>query len=642
MSYFNGANTFQFFTRNPRGGSAKALDLKDVQAMNDYCAAHGIRRLPAHAPYTLNACAKDEKLRCFAKDTMVDDLKRLKASGSMGGEPASEKRKEYILDKYEVLSTYFGYSAFREGQEELIDGILGGRDVLGIMPTGAGKSICYQVPALVMPGITLVVSPLISLMMDQVKALNQAGVHAAYINSSLTENQIARALQLAATGQYKIIYVAPERLETERFLRFAMEAPIDMLTVDEAHCISQWGQDFRPSYLKILQFIDALPRRPIISAFTATATTTVKDDIVRILKLRDTKVLVTGFDRQNLFFEVRTGKRKEEQLYHYLQNHPEESGIIYCATRKNVEKVWEYLNMRGLPVAKYHAGLTPEERKANQEDFIYDRKSIVVATNAFGMGIDKSNVRYVLHYNMPQSMENYYQEAGRAGRDGAAAECVIFYSPQDVVINNFLLENKNENSELPAEQLRILKKNDQDRLRAMAGYCKTTYCLRQYILRYFGTCRYRDISGEYCGNCGNCVKAAEHKDYDRYGMGDLWEDEALETESTPWQEEPSKLDDTRRESARRRGKKQTYGTGVYGEKEQELFVLLKAKRLELARQKGLPPYMIFSDKTLLDMCSRMPGTREEMLEVNGVGENKFGRYGEDFLECIREYRQSKE
>ena len=346
------------------------------------------------------------------------------------------------MDKYEALKKYFGYDNFREGQEELIDAILNNRDVLGIMPTGAGKSICYQIPALCMEGITIVVSPLISLMMDQVKALNQAGIHAAYINSALTENQISKALTYAAAGRYKIIYVAPERLETERFLAFACQANICMVTVDEAHCISQWGQDFRPSYLKILQFIDALPYRPVVSAFTATATPVVKEDIARILSLQDPKILVTGFDRENLYFGVKWNKNKDDHLFDYLQNHLEESGIVYCATRKNVDKVCDFLVSRGLPVTKYHAGLTAEERKANQEDFIYDRKPIVVATNAFGMGIDKSNVRYVVHYNMPQSLENYYQEAGRAGRDGAAAECIVLYSPQDTIINRYLIEIK--------------------------------------------------------------------------------------------------------------------------------------------------------------------------------------------------------
>ena len=652
------------------------------------------------------------------------------------------------MDKYEVLSIYFGYDSFRDGQEELIDSILEGRDVLGIMPTGAGKSICYQVPALCMEGITLVVSPLISLMMDQVKALNQAGVHAAYINSSLTETQITKALQNARNGQYKIIYVAPERLETERFLNFALNVRIDMVTIDEAHCISQWGQDFRPSYLKILQFIDRLPTRPVVSAFTATATTVVRNDIVDILRLHNPKVLVTGFDRENLFFEVRTGKNKDEQLYHYLQNHLEESGIIYCATRKNVEKVCEYLEWRGLPVTRYHAGLSPQERKSNQEDFIYDRKPIVVATNAFGMGIDKSNVRYVVHYNMPQSLENYYQEAGRAGRDGMAAECVILYSPQDVHINKFLIENRGENSELTEEQAEAVLKNDRERLWAMAGYCKTTYCLREYILRYFGTSRWKDISGKYCGNCSSCVSASRKRDYEGYGYGGLWEEEGgydsvgyggsrysnsgygnanygessysgrgMETgfDGSGYQKTGyagdgySEEDDVvyfgsmyenaeggidsdgtgkmqaggRRatmgkqsaygtgmygESSRQStygtgmygesGGQSAYGTGVYGEKgthagsagqisleqltpgQQELFKQLKAVRLQIAKAVALPPYMIFTDKTLLDMSVKQPRNKAQMLQVNGVGENKYNRYGEDFVECILEFGNS--
>ena len=578
------------------------------------------------------------------------------------------------MDKYEVLKTYFGYGSFREGQEELIDSILEGRDVLGIMPTGAGKSICYQVPALCMEGITLVISPLISLMMDQVKALNQAGVHAAYINSSLSENQIAKALQNARMGQYKIIYVAPERLETDRFLYFALNARIDMVTIDEAHCISQWGQDFRPSYLKILQFIDRLPSRPVVSAFTATATTVVKNDIVDILSLHNPKILVTGFDRENLFFEVRTGKNKDEQLFHYLQNHLDESGIIYCATRKNVEKVCEYLELRGLPVTRYHAGLSTEERKANQEDFIYDRKPIVVATNAFGMGIDKSNVRYVVHYNMPQSMENYYQEAGRAGRDGMSAECVILYSPQDVHINKFLIENRGENSELTEEQAELVLKNDRERLWAMAGYCKTTYCLREYILRYFGTSRRRDISGKYCGNCSSCVNATKKRDYEDYGYGSLWEEDTTAYEGTGYEGRlyPEKDDVVyfgskyeksdssygNRVSFGRNivksGSQSTYGTGMYGESnsqtggqigleqlteaQQELFRQLKALRLRLAKAVGLPPYMIFTDKTLLDMSVKQPRNKTEMLQVNGVGENKYNRYGEDFVECILMYK----
>jgi len=575
------------------------------------------------------------------------------------------------LEKYEVLKKYFGYTSFKEGQEELVDSILAGRDVLGIMPTGAGKSICYQVPALCMEGISIVVSPLISLMMDQVKALNQAGVHAAYINSSLTEGQITKALQYARMGRYKIIYVAPERLETERFLSFALNADISMVTIDEAHCISQWGQDFRPSYLKILQFIDRLPVRPIVSAFTATATMVVRKDILEILNLQNPKVLVTGFDRENLFFEVRTGKNKDDQLLHYLQNHLEESGIIYCATRKNVEKVCEFLELRGLPVTKYHAGLTPQERKENQEDFIYDRKPIVVATNAFGMGIDKSNVRYVVHYNMPQSLENYYQEAGRAGRDGMSAECVILYSPQDVHINKYLIENRGENSELTEEQAELVLKNDRECLWAMAGYCKTTHCLREYILRYFGTSRWQDISGKYCGNCSVCVSTAKDYDYDSYGQGSLWEESYERTgyDGIVYDEETDVVyfgEKYEKPGAGYHGntgkekpaKQSVYGTGMYGEsavnkrgtgsetyrveqlteEQQELFKQLKDLHLRIAKAVSLPPYMIFSDKTLLEMSVKRPTNKQQMLQISGVGENKYQRYGEDFEECILNYQ----
>lgn len=575
------------------------------------------------------------------------------------------------MDKYEVLKQYFGYTSFKEGQEELVDSILAGRDVLGIMPTGAGKSICYQVPALCMEGITIVVSPLISLMMDQVKALNQAGVHAAYINSSLTENQISKALQNARMGQYKIIYVAPERLETERFLHFALNADISMVTIDEAHCISQWGQDFRPSYLKILQFIDRLPVRPIVSAFTATATMAVRKDILEILNLQNPKVLVTGFDRENLFFEVRTGKNKDDQLLHYLQNHLEESGIIYCATRKNVEKVCEFLELRGLPVTRYHAGLTPQERKENQEDFIYDRKPIVVATNAFGMGIDKSNVRYVVHYNMPQSLENYYQEAGRAGRDGMSAECVILYSPQDVHINKYLIENRGENSELTEEQAELVLKNDRERLWAMAGYCKTNHCLREYILRYFGTSRWQDISGKYCGNCSVCLSASKRYD-DSYDTGSFWEEERYgnagyggmvydeNSDVLYFGEKYEKMGvgSTMGIGVRKISHQSVYGTGMYGEssvnrrgsttetfsqdqltdQQQELFKQLKSLRLHIAKAVSLPPYMIFTDKTLLEMSVKCPTNKQKMLQISGVGENKYQRYGEDFEEVILQYK----
>ena len=410
------------------------------------------------------------------------------------------------MDMYEVLKRYFGYDGFRNGQEDLIGAILSGRDVLGIMPTGAGKSICYQVPALLLPGITVVISPLISLMKDQVRALNEAGIHAAYINSSLTEGQIYKAMEYAVQGRYKIIYVAPERLLTPLFLDFAQRVQISMVTVDEAHCISQWGQDFRPSYLNIVEFVNQLAVRPVVSAFTATATEQVRDDILCVLGLRSPKVLVTGFDRANLYFEVRTGNKKAE-LLDYVKEHRTESGIVYCATRKNVEEVCTMLQMEDIPATRYHAGLSAEERKSNQNLFIFDEKPVMVATNAFGMGIDKPDVRFVIHYNMPKNMESYYQEAGRAGRDGEPSECILYYEPRDVRTNRLFIENGEENSELDEETRKIVKERDLDRLKQMTFYCFTSECLRQYILNYFG-----EKSSSYCGNCLNCQTQFEKVD----------------------------------------------------------------------------------------------------------------------------------
>ena len=408
----------------------------------------------------------------------------------------------------QILKTYFGYDSFREGQGEIIDTILSGRDALAIMPTGAGKSLCYQVPALLLPGITLVVSPLISLMQDQVKSLNEAGIHAAYINSSLTEGQINKALSFAARGVYKIIYVAPERLETASFLSFALHTPISMVTVDEAHCISQWGQDFRPSYLKIIDFVEQLPGNPIISAFTATATEVVKNDIARILKLKNPNVVVTGFDRENLYYQVEhlTGKQKDIFIQNYIETHPNESGIIYCATRKNVDTLYEKLLKQGISVTRYHAGMNNDIRKKSQDDFIYDRAQVVIATNAFGMGIDKSNVRFVIHYNMPQSMENYYQEAGRAGRDGEPAKCILLFSTQDVMISKLLLGSKDFEG-MDFQEIEQVKHQDSRRLQLMEGYCMTTSCLRNYILKYFG-----ETTHQPCDNCGNCHQEFEELD----------------------------------------------------------------------------------------------------------------------------------
>lgn len=519
------------------------------------------------------------------------------------------------MDKYAVLKRYFGYDSFREGQELLIDSILNGRDVLGIMPTGAGKSVCYQVPALMMPGITLVISPLISLMKDQVQTLNQAGVHAAYINSSLTENQISKALQLAERGQYKIVYVAPERLETYGFQHFAHSVKISMVAVDEAHCISQWGQDFRPSYLKIVQFVKGFADRPVLSAFTATATEAVKKDIVSTLELQRPQLLVTGYDRKNLYFGVEKPKQKDAYLLRYVKAHSGESGIIYCATRKNVEKVYELLWENELPVTKYHAGLTSDERRRNQDDFIYDRKSIVVATNAFGMGIDKSNVRYVLHYNMPQSMENYYQEAGRAGRDGEESECILLYSPQDVMINRYLIRNKEQNTEdFTAQELEEIRRRDEEKLKKMTFYSTTKKCLRSYILRYFG-----EWGTEDCGNCSCCLQKTEP------------ERVPLEPAFVPG----IQGDLVATYSHKKAGGKRP--TDNLDDRQKECFEALRALRLEISREEGVPPYVVFSDKTLIDMCVKMPDTKEKMLKVSGVGELKYERYGGKFLRALGDY-----
>lgn len=617
------------------------------------------------------------------------------------------------MNKYEVLKKYFGYENFREGQERLIDTMLGGRDVLGIMPTGAGKSICYQIPALLFPGITIVISPLISLMKDQVQALNQAGVHAAYINSSLTENQIAKALQLAAAGRYKIVYAAPERLETYGFLDFARQAEISMLTVDEAHCISQWGQDFRPSYLKIVQFLKQLDRRPVVSAFTATATENVKEDIICVLGLHNPEVLVTGFDRKNLYFAVETPRKKDEFTLRYIQEHEGESGIVYCATRKNVDMLYEKLAAQGVAVTKYHAGLHNEERKKNQEDFIYDACPVMVATNAFGMGIDKSNVRYVIHYNMPQSLENYYQEAGRAGRDGEPSECILLYSAQDVAINRFLLDNKEENQDFTEEEAIAVRERDEERLRSMHYYCLTKNCLREYVLRYFG-----ETGNGDCGNCSNCQREYESVDVTetagkivsciremrgRYGInvvaGTLAGDDRAklreygvaaypsygslkdmteagikqiinqmliegilevtkdkyallrttdkaekvligeyavvmkELKKTPVYE--SDKNDRMRSGVSGSSKKRI--SDILNSRGLKLFEQLRSLRIEIAKEESVPPYIIFSDKTLTDMCVKAPFNKEEMLRVSGVGENKFERYGERFLQKIDEF-----
>ena len=612
------------------------------------------------------------------------------------------------MDKYQVLKETFGYTTFRQGQERLVDSTLSGRDVLGIMPTGAGKSICFQVPALLFPGITIVVSPLISLMKDQVSALNAAGIHAAYINSSLTEGQFRKAMEFARQGRYKIIYAAPERLMTESFLALAQEVPISMVAVDEAHCISQWGQDFRPSYLKIVDFIQQLPMRPVLAAYTATATKAVKEDILCILGLQNPDVLVTGYDRKNLYFAVEKPKNKKEALMEYLRKNPEKSGIIYCNTRKTVEEVHQELVQAGYPAVRYHAGLSEEEKKQNQEDFIYDAAPIMVATNAFGMGIDKSNVRFVIHYNMPKDIESYYQEAGRAGRDGEPGECILYYGGQDVKMNEFLIEQQVNNEELGREEQEVIRERNYERLRKMTFYCFTNECLRDYILRYFG-----EYGGNYCGNCRNCL--TEFQDVDvteeaagilnmtlssgqRYGIqavidavhgSDSAKVRQFRLQENPYygvlkdrtivrlrqilndllvkeylwltpgdypvlklgekgkqflQEKDSaqvflKLpkEQERAETKQKAQKKRT----VEDVKYPELFEILRQYRYQMAQKAHIPPYIIFSDKTLREMSTYLPVNREEMLAINGVGNSKYEKYGKAFENLIQEFIRDK-
>ena len=612
----------------------------------------------------------------------------------------------------EALKRYFGYDSFRPGQAEIVDAILAGRDALAIMPTGAGKSICYQVPALLLPGITLVISPLISLMQDQVKALNAAGIRAAYINSSLSESQISRALNLAAEGSYKIIYVAPERLESGAFRSFAAAADISMVTVDEAHCISQWGQDFRPSYLKILDFVDSLPERPILSAFTATATREVRDDIICTLRLHDPELLVTGFDRPNLYFQVEQTHRKDDFVLQYLRDHPGESGIIYCATRKNVDKLQALLADYGFAATKYHAGLAAETRKKNQNDFIYDKAPVIVATNAFGMGIDKSNVRFVIHHNMPESIEAYYQEAGRAGRDGEPSRCTLLWNESDIVTRRRLLDSDYENERLTPEEQEAVRASKRRLLDAMVGYCRTTDCLHAYMTRYFGETAgaAAKTDGKCVGGCANCEHTFEtidvtdiaraisrcvHDVNQHVGSGKIVKvlrgskaqdlsylnpeslpsfgmlDEvpearirdvlsqmatdgfltiaegrlpivgfgprAAETVAPEFHYDIKKIKraDAR---ARRTPDVSTPAVGSYvpDDGDEALFQKLRALRLDIARELGKPPYIVFSDKTLRDMVRVKPITDDQFLAVNGVGESKLKQYGERFMAAIRE------
>lgn len=638
-----------------------------------------------------------------------------------------------------ALKRYFGYDSFRPGQEGLVETIMAGRDVLGVMPTGAGKSVCYQIPAALLPGITIVISPLISLMRDQVDGLNDAGLNAAYINTTQDPDEQGMVLAQAAAGQVKLLYVAPERLETERFRQFAAHVPIALVAVDEAHCVSQWGQDFRSAYLGIGEFIASLPQRPTVAAFTATATERVRRDIVTLLGLRDPVVTVTGFDRPNLYFDVirLENKHKASWVAQYIAAHPQDSGIVYCSTRKETEALAETINrtvpqLRGAaggggaepgPIAvAYHGGMLADQRGRAQRDFVTDRVPVVVATNAFGMGIDKSNVRFVIHHNMPESIEAYYQEAGRAGRDGEPSRCALLWNEGDIVTRRRLLDTDNENERLTPEEREIVRMSRRRLLDGMIGYCRTTDCLHRYMTRYFGESD--DGRDAHCGNCSNCESTFEtidvtdiaraisrcvHDVNQSFGSGKIvavlrgsqaqdvvsrgldrcpsygvlrdvpearvrdvlsqmatdgflfisegrlpivcFGPRAAETAADGFHYEIKRVE-RRKGGAAGSGAAPRHGYGVHGvggpdavaaqeaaeltEGDEALFERLRALRRTIAQEIGKPPYIVFSDKTLRDMCAKRPDSPEEFLAVNGVGENKLNLYGERFLAAIAE------
>ena len=515
--------------------------------------------------------------------------------------------------KLDILRRYFGYTSFRRGQEEIVDALLTGRDALCVMPTGAGKSVCYQVPALLLPGITLVISPLISLMKDQVESLTQAGVHAAYLNSSLSPAQYSRALHNLSEGLYKLVYVAPERLSTENFRTAVENLNISLIAVDEAHCVSQWGQDFRPDYLKIAEFAESLKNRPTIGAFTATATKAVRKDIAEHLHLIDPVRITTGFDRPNLYFGVQMPHSKALALLKLIEERPGKCGIVYCSTRRTVEEVDALLNDKGIPSTRYHAGLPEEERRQNQDDFVYDRKPIMVATNAFGMGIDKSNVRFVIHYQMPRSMEAYYQEAGRAGRDGEAAECILLYNGSDIFTAKWMIEHTEPNENMTAAEQSAVRYQDMNRLNRMVDYCTKPGCLRAFILRYFG-----ENTAQDCGHCSACCGA-------RYG-----EAEGIARQRRRGADGAHLGQQATAEKVGSIGKIEAPAGG-------DLFEQLRQVRMALSKLYHVAPFIICSDATLTSMVRRKPETLEGMRSVSGMGEIKTARYGEAFLGVIRPY-----
>lgn len=604
------------------------------------------------------------------------------------------------MTKEDILKQYFGHSSFRYRQAELIDNILCGRDCLGVMPTGAGKSMCYQIPALMSKGTTIVISPLISLMKDQVEGLIQSGVSAAFINSSMNSREYFATLDYVASGECSILYVAPERLMADGFLNLCRSIRIPLIAVDEAHCVSHWGQDFRPAYLKISEFVKSLPVRPVIAAFTATATDAVKKDITEMLGLINPFKVTTGFDRSNLYFEVRRPqhRQKDSELLDIISGAQGRNTVIYCSTRKNVEKVCDMLNENGYAAARYHAGLPDYERKKAQEDFIYDRINIIVATNAFGMGIDKSDVSLVIHYNMPKDVESYYQEAGRAGRDGSPARCIMLYTKGDVRTNDFLIEHSHDDSDLSSEEIEAIKECDRQRLKMMTFYSTTNDCLRQFMLHYFG-----EHADNFCGNCSNCNANFDTADItvsaqkilscifrmkqinlvpDKNLLADTLigavRDKAVSMLSTygimkdTEKHEITEIIDyltengyirsenngcfltelsgefirSRRTLLMRKPKSEkTVNIPVQkiekGMENPELMAVLKELRKKLAAAQSVPAYIVFSDATLREMSVREPVTIEEFLQISGVGEQKAQRYGKKFTEVIAKYKENK-